>query len=326
MRSFTIAAIVLAATAAAQAAQAKDPLRVHLPQTVTVQDAALRLGSVCVVVSQDEALSQQANQLAMGRAPNPGEQIVLDRNTILSRLSSNGIPASRVQLSGSEQVSVQRDEQIFSPDQLLEAAEAFLAANRPGPAGCGWRLVRRPTQLISPRSPSLRLESRLLEDQSLGLLRVEVRAMEGDQPLGSQTVDFKLSYPIKRAVALVDILPGQRIEEQHVRIEDAMSDQPAEPDWASPVGMVANCRITRESIIRPGAIARMQDEVLVRRNEAVMLRIDGPTFVLTSSGICLQDGRCGEVVRVRNADSQRVVTGRVMPDATIRPVFEEASQ
>jgi flagella basal body P-ring formation protein FlgA len=322
-----LALISLALAASAWAAAPKAPsLRAHLPGTVTVRESSLRLGSVCVLACPDEALLRQANDVPMGRAPLPGEKLVLDRRTILSRLASSGIPAGRVELSGASEVTVTRDEQVFPADRLLQAAREFLAKEHPGPAGCGWRLLRRPGDLVVPRgSQPLELRPTLHDDKAFGLLRVEIAALDGEQPVGSASADFKLSYPARRAVALADLLPGQTLDERNVRVEDVMADQSADPNWASPIGLVAACRIARGAAITPGMVGRVQGDVLVRRNQTVMMKIEGFAFVLSAPGVCLSDGRCGDVVRVRNADSGRVVAARVTPDGTVRPIFEEVT-
>jgi len=325
MKRLMLAAAVLIG-ASALAAGPAAVLRVHLPETITVREPALRLGNVCVPACDDAALLQQAQQVELGRAPLAGEKLVVDRRTILSRLATAGIHANRVQITGAPAVSVSRDEQVFPAEGVLKAAEEYLGANRPGPAGCGWRLVRRPDALVAPRGDHLQLSARLSDEAALGLLRVEVAVMDGDQKVAATCADFKLSYPTRQAVATCEILPGTALSDQNVRLEDVMSERPADPNWASPVGLIASGRIARGAVISAGMFVRPQPRMLVRRNQGVTMRIEGFAFVLSMSGICLQDGRCGDVVRVRNADSQRVVSAQVMPDGSVRPLFEEVAR
>ena len=64
-------------------------------------------------------------------------------------------------------------------------------------------------------------------------------------------------------------------------------------------------------------------EVLVRRNKSVVMRIAGNCFQVTALGQALEDGREGDLIRVRNADSKRVVVAKVTDDGTVQPVFGE---
>jgi len=51
------------------------------------------------------------------------------------------------------------------------------------------------------------------------------------------------------------------------------------------------------------------------------MRIAGPTFVITSQGSAMQDGRTGDYIKVRNIDSKKIVTAKVMFDGTVEPVY-----
>jgi hypothetical protein len=112
---------VLAATPAF--AEAPAPVRVYVPRAIAVTAADLRLDAVCVVQCQDGELARQASAVTLGRSPQAGERIVIDRKTILSRLASSGIAAERVQFTGTEQVSVSRGETPVEGKRLLQAAE-----------------------------------------------------------------------------------------------------------------------------------------------------------------------------------------------------------
>ena len=72
----------------------------------------------------------------------------------------------------------------------------------------------------------------------------------------------------------------------------------------------------RESMLRSA-----QPEVVVERNQAVVMKIDGVGFTLRWLGRALEDGRPGEVIKVRNVDSRRVVSARVAYDGTVKPVY-----
>jgi len=61
--------------------------------------------------------------------------------------------------------------------------------------------------------------------------------------------------------------------------------------------------------------------VVVRRNKTVQMRIQGLGFIIVATGQALEDGRPGELIKVRNADSKRIITARVGFDGTVSPVY-----
>jgi flagella basal body P-ring formation protein FlgA len=59
----------------------------------------------------------------------------------------------------------------------------------------------------------------------------------------------------------------------------------------------------------------------VKRNENVIIRIEKPGLSVTAVGKAMQEGRAGEVIKVRNVDSQRMILARVGEDGTVEPVL-----
>ena len=86
-----IASVACAVLTAAEPAQVK----IYVPRTVQVQADTLSLGDITVVRSSEPDLAARASAVTMGRAPFPGEAIVLNTRTILSRLAACGIRSNQ---------------------------------------------------------------------------------------------------------------------------------------------------------------------------------------------------------------------------------------
>ena len=78
-------------------------LQIHLPREIRVEKSQLNLGQISVVRGPN-AMVAQAATVGLGRFSVPGQKLVLDRPTILSRLASSGIPATQVRFTGAEAV------------------------------------------------------------------------------------------------------------------------------------------------------------------------------------------------------------------------------
>jgi hypothetical protein len=55
-----------------------------------------------------------------------GQWLLVDRNTILSRLATSGIRPAQVQLLGSETVRIGRHEVTLSADRITACAQTYL--------------------------------------------------------------------------------------------------------------------------------------------------------------------------------------------------------
>ncbi len=76
-----------------------------------------------------------------------------------------------------------------------------------------------------------------------------------------------------------------------------------------------------ETEIRGEMTSAAQLPVLIQRNGTVVIRIQKPGLLVTAVGVAMQEARAGEYVRVRNADSSRVIICKVNADGTVEPTL-----
>jgi len=320
------AALAAGAVPAAGAAPATEPaLQVHLPRRVQVEADSLVLGAVAVVHAADDTLARRAAAVPLGRAPWKGEEITLDRPTLLGRLASHGIPATGVVLSGADRVVVARGEQTLAAEAIVREAETLVARERPAPAGAAWRVLRGLADAIVPAGGA-RLAARLLPHEIAGEAKVEVAVHVGDRPVATQMVVLRLAYACRETVAAVDLPAGALVTPDNTEVRVVSGDLPAPADWAPPYGLVTVQPVRAGTVLRPSLVRRPQAQAVVQRNQSVVMRVRRPGFVVTAVGQALEDGRPGDFIKVRNVDSLRIVAARVMPDGSVEPALEEVNR
>ena len=114
-----------AAAVASSDSDTEAYLQVHLPREVAVQDNQLSLAQVGVVRGP-EALVAEVSDIGLGRISLPGQKVVVDRPTILSRLASSGISAQRVRFTGAKAVTVRRQQTVIEAEDFVEVGRRFL--------------------------------------------------------------------------------------------------------------------------------------------------------------------------------------------------------
>ncbi|ALE02966.1 flagellar basal body P-ring formation chaperone FlgA [Bartonella ancashensis] len=72
---------------------------------------------------------------------------------------------------------------------------------------------------------------------------------------------------------------------------------------------------------RPIALSSLGEPILVERGQTAKLIFQTSNLQITALGVVLQSGSSGDVVRVRNADSGRIVMGTVLQDGSVRVGF-----
>ena len=309
-----------AAISADEASPPDDRVCIHLPREITVQNPLLSLEQVAVVTGAGP-LAATARSVRLGRFSVPGQRIVLDRATILSRLASQGISAEEVVLTGADAVTVRRRQQIISGDEFVAFAQLFLRQNPPDSSPCEGTAAAKPKDLALPNEPqNMQLVPRFVENGARGFVTVQVSVVVDGKEIGSRGIALRLRYRSHKAVTLQEIAEGTALTPENVKVEESVSDRP-ETGWKSPYGLVALRKLPAGTEIREDMIDAAQPSLVIRRNETVVIRVQRPGFLVTAVGLAMQEGRAGQFVKVRNTDSHRVIMCKVNADGTVEPVL-----
>ncbi len=297
-------------------------VRIYLPRSLKTDSDSLRLGAICVIRCDDEKISQQVNEIQMGRGPWSGEKLVVDRRTILSRLAASGISKDKVAFTGAESIILTRDEQVAESSDLLRTADAFLKKHRPGPAGCTYKLVRDIEAVALPAGNDVEISCEFAKDAPAGHVKINFVGVAGEKKIDAGSALFKLVYAARRAVAADDIAAGEVLTADNIRVEIITSDVPPDPNWTAPIGEVATKEIPAGTVLVPAMTKQPAPAVVVKQNETIVMRVEGAGFTVSALVTAMQDGRPGEIINVRNIDTKRVVSAKVFPDGTVRPIYE----
>ncbi len=298
----------------------KTDLQIYLPREISVQESNLKLGYIGIVRGTDSFV-KKANQVNLGLFSIPGQDIVISKNTIMSRLASEGITVSDVTFMGAEEVTVKRKQQIITGDDFANLADDFLKKNIVGKSISGWKTTRSAQELIIPDSDEeVKYTFTLERNANSGYVNVKIDVMSGEQKIGSRNISFRLEYENRTPIALIDIPAGAAITSENVKIEKRASLSPEPVDWKAPFGLVAKRLIQANTVIREDMIGTARPEVIVKRNQNVVIRLVRPGFTITAVGRTMQDGKLGESIKVKNVDSQRIIIGKVNEDGSIEPM------
>ncbi|MHC4720211.1 MAG: flagellar basal body P-ring formation chaperone FlgA [Planctomycetota bacterium] len=295
-------------------------LQVHLPREVTIEEETAKLGQVSIMRGE-ESLVAKAREIALGQISMAGQEIIIDRQMVLSRLACSGIPSSEVMLTGAEKVRIKQQQQIISSDRFVEQASLFLKGRLPADRVCQPDPIRTPKDLVVPEtSEKVELVARLVAG-TRNQAKVQISVFADSEEVETREVAFRLKYNCRRATALVDIPAGGLISPENVKIEEHLSDNPEPSNWRPPYGLVARRGIAANTVLRPSMMGHLKPDVIVKRNQNVVIRMERPGLSVTAVGKAMQKGSVGEYIKVRNVDSQRLILARVNEDGTVEPVF-----
>lgn len=300
---------------------AETLLQVHLPREVTVQGSLLTLGQIGVLRGDPSQVAAAA-KIGMGQLSSPGQRAVLDRPTILSRLASSGIPADKVRLTGAETVAVRRFHRIISSDELIEVGRTFLRQHPPAPMIYDAVAPVKPKDVVlSSDVADLQVTPRYVRSQARGFVGVQIVVTADGNEIGVRDLSFRLKFQSRRAVTTKEVPEGTVLTQDNVKVETVVSDQPEPADWRPPYGLIAVRKLSENTELRADLVSAAQMPLVVQRNRSVVIRIERPGLTVTASGTALQEGRVGDYVKVKNADSSRIIVCKVNADGTVEPVL-----
>lgn len=298
-------------------------LQVYLPREVTVKEDYLLLGQVGIIRGSNSFVAR-ASQIPLGRISVPGQEVVIDRTMVLSRLACNGIPSSKVTLSGAEKVKIKQQQQTIKGADFVKRASLFLKDNPLTASACQLEPVSMPQDFAvagAGKDKDIELRPLLAQTSTGGQAKVQIAIFQGGRQMGVREIAFRLKYNCRTAVVQVDIPAGTVITSENVRIENTISSYPEAADWKPPYGLITSRNLPANTVISANMIVPASRPVVVERNRNVIIRLEKPGLLVTAIGKTLEDGRAGEHIKVRNMDSQRIIVARVNEDGTVEPVL-----
>jgi flagella basal body P-ring formation protein FlgA len=296
-------------------------LQIHLLREVTISDSLLKLGEIGVIRGQ-ESVAAKARAIGLGRISMPGQKMIVDRTIILSRLASNGIPTAAVKLTGAESVTVKKLQAVITGQDFVDIARSFLKSNPPAGSVCAVEAIRPPKDLVlSESNQDIAITPTYVKSEASDQGKVRVAVITGEKEVGVREITFRLKYQVRRIVSKSEIPAGAAIGPENVRIETAVCDKPDPVSWKPPYGQITKRRLPADTVVMDDMLESVKPEVVVKRNETVVMRIERSGLFVTAVGTAMQEARSGEFIKVRNVDSQRVVLCKVNGDGTVEPVM-----
>lgn len=327
-RAITILALVLVSFvclnshAAEQVRAGKGGgLKVHLPREMVIDSETLVLGYISVL-NGDEGLALKAADVVLGRFVIPGQAVTIDRATILSRLVNSGIDKNKIQMTGAEKVTVTQELNVVTADEFTKFALKFLKTKIPNPETCIIEVKSLPTSLVlADMGREVKLTAQLLNSKTVNRPRVRVIATSEGKELRRTDLTFQLRFNSRAVIARVAIPAGTVLTEKNIAIKKIISDVPEPLDFKVPYGNIAKRNLAANTIVKDTMIKAPAKEMVVERNQTVIIKVDLPGFLITATGTTMQGGRSGDFIKVRNVDSQRIITVQVNADGTVKPII-----
>ena len=299
----------------------QTPVSIYLPREVTVKTTGLRLGGIGIIRG-DSSLSKQIRQIALGKFSSASQTIIVEKAMVLGRLAGEGLDLSRIKLTGADKVKVHRQQKTLEGREIIEAAKKFIKSDPPNGLTGRMQAVRQPERIVVPGDcQDVDLRCRYRKNDSDDVVTVTVEAMTNDRKIARRDIAFRGKYEKPVAVTTGLIKKGELISSENVEIRKELSYSRPDTNFKPPYGQAATRTLAKGTRIEEALAGRPKPEVVVDRNQKVVIRVETAGLLVTAAGQALEKARPGEIIKVRNMDSQRLLQAIVREDGTVKPVF-----
>ncbi|MDI3279767.1 MAG: flagellar basal body P-ring formation chaperone FlgA [Bacillota bacterium] len=282
-----------------------------------VRGPQISLGEVADLEGGSEEERAALTRLILGQAALPGAERQLSRATVLVRLRGAGYPEERLVWSGPEAVTVRTAGRILTAREAEPVLFSLLRRRLPSPE---WQLEAKvlswPSSLRIPEGElAWELEAspqELRRAFSAGVLQPTVRALVEGRVVASFRPRLEVLARGAVVVAAADLPPRRVLAREDLSVQVlALKGLPADVAWTQED--LLGQRLVRS--VRAGEVLRLsavEPVPVVEKGTEVVLTVRQRGVVVTAVGRALEDGGQGQVIRVQNVDSGKILQGRVV--------------
>jgi Chaperone for flagella basal body P-ring formation len=265
--------------ACAQNAADARTVTITLRAEATVDDTIVTLDQIAKIAGGSETQRKRLGKLDIVDFPASARSRVVTSDLVAFRLLLSGMEASEFRMSGAKRATIVEPDEPITFRRLTAVAEHAVRSRYPG--NTAGTAITPGKGIVVP----------LIETHPTDRVRFEA-VVKGTVPLsGRVTVDVALVVNGKKREVVpfyLDIVPSVSAAAK----VDGRREEPVRlaTNWAS-APPVSNAAIKSKDSVR------------------LVVAVGGARIEAT--GEALEDGRIGQIIRVRNADSNRIVRGRV---------------
>jgi len=305
--------LLIAITAAAAWAAETAPM---VPERVIVVGDEVTLGDLVRAAGLPAA--DRLFLVRLVKSPNPGQQRSLNRHYVLRQLTAEGLGHIGVPA----RITVERPGRAIDPALGRELVLAYIREHAP------WPPERYRIEMTRAHDPITvepgEVTARLIQrpaDRLEGTHTYVVEYRVGGRRVARGGFTMKVHVQATAFVAATQLNRGILLAERDlIAREMDLADLRGLPetDKAKLIGARLRHTIREGQIVTSDALEPVP---LVRRGDAVTIVARRGDMVVTAFGLAREDGALGEVVRVENLQSQRVVHARVRGNNTVAVLF-----
>lgn len=274
----------------------------------------LSLGEIAEVDGENRERVKQLRELKLGEAPAPGTTWYMTPELLEPKLAATQADFSEIAWKVPASFKISALSQCVSGKSIGELAQAYLSRVS---VGASLSMVELPMDVQAPEG-KLELSADLagpIRYNSPTIVNVSIRAD------GVGFVKVPVQFEVKRyldvVVATVGMSAGEFVPAQSVRLERLNAGK-LPPGYATELNKVIGLQL--RYAVAPGTVLgerNVMRPILVKRGEVIRLLARVGTLEVAALGVALSGGASGDLIRVQNSNTKKIMNGYVQEDKSV---------
>jgi flagella basal body P-ring formation protein FlgA len=301
---------------------AAQSVRIKLHPETILEKETVQLADIAVVSGGKTEDRQAMAATVVARAPQPGQTRFVGRDYIRIRLKQAGFKTADIRFEGVQDVRIARQSASLPAEPIRRAVESAIRSRMP------WQNEDVRISAIefdeSVRLPTGKLTYRVIpkrHEDYLGQTVLGLHLFVDGQPVRKLWVNARIAV-----MADVVTVAKPLGKHQHIQLADLTLQRHDLADLGADairrmedaVGRRTTRMIYPDTVLQTGMIAMPP---LVKRGDVVKIVAAAGSMTITATGRVKEQGRIGEMIRVMNTGSKRIILARVTGPGSVQVDF-----
>ena len=298
-----------------------EGITVIVAPAARVDGAFITLGQLAEITGEDQAEVDRLRQLKIGNAPAPGSSVVLTKELLGMRLAGTGADFSGIAWMVPDLVTVTANSQSLSGQMLMDKAIGMIEQQ----TGLGANSKDLSIEVLGNVQDFVIPVGNLTIHTSLpygihysGPTQVVLVINVNGQFVTKVTIQCAVKLYRQIVVAAGPINAGEILTASSLRLE-RMDAGKLGAGYFTEINKVINLMARRS--LTPGMVvmdSMVNKPILIKRGTLINLVARIGSMEITTTGQAMQNGIEGQLIRVKNINSTKIISGKVLDENTVQ--------
>lgn len=287
--------------------------------TPCINGNTIELREICEVKSEDPYFLEVLRSITVTSTPVPGKEKTITKFEVLASLKKAGFSAWDVKFTGKVRTKFSFNSQEISSENIIASAKEYIL-NESGydKENIIFEILNHPHDLLVPKGKTYFEVYPLSSSVMVGNVFLSVNVIVDKKIIETVPVTIKVRAFKDVLVSRKTLTRGQTIRSSHFemrRREITRCRKEIIENFDDISKMVPKRSIRSQQII---SADMFEYPDLIKKGEIVKIILKSGSLTITTKGIALNNGRHGDMIRIKNIDTKRIINAVVAGKSSAR--------